>query len=337
MEADIVILKLHEAEKLACRVLETHGVRSEVASTVAHALVLADADGLPSHGLFRVPSYLVQLRSKKVDGTVSPKKKRISSSAIEVDVQGGFAYPALAIATDWLSLNVSKEGIAIATICNSHHCGVAGFPVEILARHSYIGLMFANTPKALAFTGDSKPTLGTNPIAFSCPRKDAEPLIIDLSLSKVARGRISLAQEQNESIPDDWAIDADGNPTTDPNKALKGALLPLGGAKGASLALMVEILAAALTRSQFGFEASSFFDAEGASPLVGQVLIAIDPKRFNPEFSVRIEQFFAQLTSNSATRLPGKRRFVSRQDAIANGIRYKALLIEELERLAQVS
>src|SRR5690606_2376488 len=129
-----------------------------------------------------------------------------------------------------------------------------------------VALMVGNSPKAMAFWGGRKPMIGTNPIAFAAPMPDMPPLVIDLALSQVARGRIVSAKDAGKSIPEGWAVDSEGNPTTDPAAALAGSLLPVGGAKGAALALMVEILAAALTGSSFGFEASSLFEGEGPAP-----------------------------------------------------------------------
>ena len=145
-------------------------------------------------------------------------------------------------------------------------------------------------PKRFRLGAAQKLLFGTNPIAFSTPREDEAPLVIDMSLSKVARGKVMVANQQDEKIPEGWAIDSEGKPTTDPKKALEGAMLPIGDAKGSALALMVEILAAGLTGSNFGFEASSFLNAEGDSPGVGQLIIAIDPSFFaGDQFSERTE------------------------------------------------
>jgi len=174
--------------------------------------------------------------------------------------------------------------------------------------------MFGNTPKAIPPWGGSKPLFGTNPIAFSAPRANDAPMVIDMSLSKVARGRVMLANQQNEKIPEGWAIDAEGKPTTDPKKALAGAMLPIGDAKGSALALMVEVLAGGLTGSNFGFEASSFLDAEGDSPAVGQLIIAIDPSFFSGEsFDARTETLIGTILEQPGTRLPGDKRIEKRK------------------------
>jgi LDH2 family malate/lactate/ureidoglycolate dehydrogenase len=168
---------------------------------------------------------------------------------------------------------------------------------------------------------------GTNPIAFACPRSGQPPLVIDLSLSKVARGKIMVAAQKGEAIPEGWALDAEGNATTDAKKALGGTMLPLGDAKGAALVLMVELLSAALSASHFGFEASSFFDAKGPPPRVGQLLLLIDPARFAGDaFAGRVETLLGAILGQAGTRLPGERRLKLRAAAALGGRQVQRLV-----------
>ena len=183
-----------------------------------------------------------------------------------VDAKYGFAYPALDMALAALPQAARKNGVAAAGIHHSHHCGVAGHPVEHLAQEGLVALLFANTPGAIAPWGGAKAVFGTNPIAFACPLPGRAPIVVDLSLSKVARGNILAAKQKGEPIPEGWALDADGKPTTDPTAALAGTMLPLGDAKGTALALMVELLAAGLTGANFAAEASSFLNAKARRP-----------------------------------------------------------------------
>ena len=197
-----------------------------------------------------------------------------------IDVANGFAYPAFDLAIAKLPAIAAETGIAAAGFVRSHHFGVAGRHVERLAEQGLLALTVSNTPNAMAAWGGKRPVFGTNPIAFAAPRRGAPPLVIDMALSEVARGKIVTAAQKGEPIPLGWAVDANGQPTTDAKAALAGTLVPAGGAKGAALALMVEMLAVALTGANFAFEASSFLDATGPPPGVGQVLIAIDPGGF---------------------------------------------------------
>ena len=256
-------LSLAQLHQLAVKALKLHNTSEPNANMVARALVAAEADGLGGHGLSRLPSYCAQSASGKVDGHAVPVATLVADSAIRVDAQHGFAFRALALAVEELCKLAPKNGIAVAAITHSHHCGAAGYHVEALARQGMVGLMFANTPRAIAPWGGKTGVFGTNPIAFAAPRKSKDPLVIDLSLSKVARGKIMVARQNKEPIPKGWALDSSGQPTTDPEAALSGTMLPMGEAKGAALVLMVEVLSAALTASHFGFEASSFFPLKG--------------------------------------------------------------------------
>jgi (2R)-3-sulfolactate dehydrogenase (NADP+) len=304
----------NEAWKLAFDVLQQHQTSTENAKEVADALICAEIDGQSGHGLSRIPSYIQQLSSGKVDGNAKPTIVSSNGAVIRIDAKNGFAYPALSLAIKEVASCSKKYGIAVASISHSHHFGQAGRHVERLAESGLIGLMFGNTPKAITPWGGSQALFGTNPIAFSAPRGKAPPLVVDLSLSKVARGKVMLANQKNERIPQGWAIDEQGNPTTDAKKALAGAMLPIGDAKGSALALMVEILSAALTGSNFGFEASSFFDSEGDSPGVGQLIIAIDPGFFSGDvFSERMETIISAILEQPSTRLPGNKRLEKRK------------------------
>jgi (2R)-3-sulfolactate dehydrogenase (NADP+) len=314
-------LSLEEVQRLAEKALMRHNTSAENARMVARALVAAEADGLGGHGLSRLVSYCAQSASGKVDGHAVPVVTPVADAALRIDANHGFAFGAMALAVEQLCQLAPKTGIAVAAVTHSHHCGAAGYHVEALARQGLVGLLFANTPKAIAPWGGQVGVFGTNPIAFAAPRKKKDPLVIDLSLSKVARGKIMVAQQNGTAIPEGWALDADGQATTDPDIALAGTMLPMGEAKGAALVLMVEVMAAALTAAHFGFEASSFFTGEGEPPNVGQLLLAFDPKPLSDGlFYNRLEALIEAILTQSDTRLPGDRRLTLRLRAQRDGV-----------------
>ncbi|MEM1235067.1 MAG: Ldh family oxidoreductase, partial [Pseudomonadota bacterium] len=246
---DRVNISLADAEDLLIRVFAAAGVASVAARSTAVALVAAEAEGQGGHGFSRVADYVAQVQSGKVNGAAHPQIVHETSAAIRVDAGLGFAYPALDLARDQGLPRARHAGIALMAVGNSHHCGALSVQVEKIAEAGLIGLMVANAPKAIAPWGAKEPFYGTNPIAFATPRADGPPLVIDLSLSKVARGKVMAAKKAGHAIPEGWALDADGNATTDPDAALAGTMVPIGEAKGTALALMVELLAAALTGS----------------------------------------------------------------------------------------
>jgi (2R)-3-sulfolactate dehydrogenase (NADP+) len=226
------------------------------------------------------------------------------------------------------------SGIAVAAIRRSHHFGQAGTHVERLADVGLVALAFANSPRAMAFWGGKRAMMGTNPIAFAAPLSGRPPLVIDLALSVAARAKIIKAQKDGRPIPPDWAIDADGNPTTDPTTALAGSLLPIGGAKGGALALMVEVLAAAVTGSHFGWEASSVLDEHGTAPNLGHTLIALDAGLLSGgAFASRMDGLLDAVERDPAVRLPGSRRLARRQRAARSGLDIADGLLSEIRAL----
>jgi len=304
--------------------------------SVAEALVQAEIDGQKGHGLSRIASYTLQSRAGKVDGFAQPRTEQRRPGALLIDAMGGFAYPAFQAALDQLPGCARETGIAAAAITRSHHCGVLGWHVERLARKGFVALAFANTPDALAPWGGTKRLFGTNPIAFAAPGPNDRPAVVDLALSKVARGKILTAAQKSEPIPDDWATDADGNPTTDARAALAGTLLPVGDAKGAALAFMVETIAVTLTGANFAFQASSFFDDQGGPPGVGQFLIAIDSDGFasSAVFAERFATLAAEFDSQPGARMPGTRRYRLRADAARDGITIGCDIANSIRELA---
>jgi (2R)-3-sulfolactate dehydrogenase (NADP+) len=325
-------LSIAEAQDLAGRTLERCRTSSENARCVAVALVAAEADGLKGHGLSRLPSYAAQAKVGKVDGFAVPQASRPRAAAAIIDAGHGFAYPAIALAETILPEMARAAGVACAGITRSHHCGAAGHPVERLAEAGLVAMLFANTPGAIAPWGGAKAVFGTNPIAFACPLPGAAPIVVDLSLSKVARGNILAARQKGERIPEGWALDAAGAPTTDPEAALAGTMLPLGDAKGTALALMVELLAAGLTGANYAAEASSFLDADGPPPGTGQLIIAIDPDAFAGGVA-HFARLAEMIEAQPGTRLPGSRRLAARAKARRDGLAVSDVLLAEIAAL----
>jgi (2R)-3-sulfolactate dehydrogenase (NADP+) len=329
-------LSVSELEAIIAGALIASNTSGTNARSVARALTQAEVDGQKGHGLSRVPSYAAQARAGKVDGHAVPQVHQTRPGALMVDAAHGFAFPAFDLAIERLPALAAANGIAAAGFFRSHHFGVVGRHVERLAEAGLVALAFGNTPKAIAAWGGKRPLYGTNPIAFAAPQRDRPPMVVDLALSLVARGKILTAAQKGEPVPTDWAVDEMGRPTTDAQAALKGALQPIGGAKGAALAMMVEVLAVALTSARFGFEASSFFDAEGPPPGVGQLLVAIDPGAFagRDTFAERMAALAGMIESDAGVRLPGARRLALRTKAAVEGIEVDAKLLEEVRAIA---
>lgn len=303
------------------------------AGSVARALLAAELAGQNGHGLRRVAAYSAQARAGKVDGFATPVSEQFRPGALSIDAGNGFAYPAMDLALEWLPDAARSQGIAIAGIRRSHHCGVAGVIVEALAEQGVAALMVANAPAAMAPWGGRRALFGTDPIAFAAPLDGQDPVVVDISLSKVARGKIMAAAQKGDAIPEGWALDPDGQPTTDAKAAMAGTMIPLGDAKGTALALMVELLCAGLTGANYAWQATSFFDDKGDPPGTGQAIIAIDPDAFGPGGSERMAMMADMVAGTEGARLPGRRRQQIRADYLANGIPVDIALADDIRAI----
>ncbi len=330
-------LSLEAAERLALDALQVAGASPGMAAATARALVAAEAQGQAGHGLSRVPQYVAFLRNGRAAGDAAPRVVAERGGAALVDAGHGLAFPAMDLAVREATGRARSHGVALVGLTNSQHAGAMGLPVEALARQGLVALAFTNSPSAMPVPGGRRPLMGTNPIAAAFPRRNAAPLVVDLALSEVARGKIMVAAKAGKRIPEGWAIDAEGRPTTDPNAALSGAMLAMGGTKGALLALVVELLCAALTGAAFGFEADSFFQDEGNRPRLGQALLAIDPGALAGQavYLERVEALISAMLADEGVRLPGSRRAGLAEAAAKEGLDLPDALVDRLRDLVR--
>jgi (2R)-3-sulfolactate dehydrogenase (NADP+) len=333
-------LPLAEVQALVAAALQRAGANPAMAQSTARALVLAESQGQGGHGLSRVAQYSTHLRNGRANGQAVPQVLRRKGAALVVDAQEGLAFPACELAVSEAIAAARSQGVAMVGVVRSHHCGVVVDHLRAVAAAGMVGLGFANSPAAMPAAGGKHPVFGTNPVAAVFPRRQhpgapagaRDPLMIDLSLSEVARGKVMLAAKEGRAIPAGWALDAQGQPTTDANAALAGSMLPLGAVsspKGAMLALVVELLVTAVIGAQFGFEASSFFVDEGNRPGIGQAFIVIDPGALagNDSYLDRLEVLVAEMLKDDGVRLPGARREALRRKAEADGLEVSDALL----------
>jgi len=324
-----------ELFRLGCTALERAGAHTAMAQAAARHLVQAEAQGLPTHGMSRVPFYCSMLRNGRADGAAQPGMVSDRAAACLIDNRDGLPY----VSVDWAVAEViqraRRNGIAFAGIRNSSHVGVLGIHLLAVAEAGLVGFAFTNSPAAIPAWGGKKPLFGTNPVAAAFPRRSADPIVIDLALTTVVRGRIMMAMRNGERIPEGWALDRHGKPTTDPKEAIEhGSLFPIGGAKGAMLALMFELICASLTGAAIGPEADSFFAEQGNKPRIGQAFIAIDPAALagSDKFAERVEAVVSTMLSDPEVRLPGARRFAAERAAKA-GLEIPDDLLAQIEKL----
>ncbi len=327
---------MKELQDLVAAGLARAGAGEAMAQATAQALVAAEAEGMSSHGLFRAAQYAGHLRSGRADGSAQARVVAEKPAACLVDAGEGLAFPACALAVREVIARARTCGTAFAGVTRSHHFGVAAWHLAPIAQAGMVGLAFSNSPAAMPAWGGRRAIFGTNPVAAVFPRRGAAPLVIDLSLSEVARGKLMVAAKEGKPIPTGWALDRDGNPTTDPKAGLDGMMLPAGGVKGAMLALVVELLCCALTGAAFGFEADSFLAESGNRPRIGQAFLAIDPGALAGDevFHQRMEVLVAAMLADDSVRLPGARRQQLLSKAQSGGVEVPAAMLAQLQSLA---
>jgi (2R)-3-sulfolactate dehydrogenase (NADP+) len=324
-----------ELFRLGCTALERAGAHAAMAQAAARHLVQAEAQGLPTHGMSRVPFYCSMLRNGRADGSAHPTLASDRAGACLIDNHDGLPYVSVEWAVGEVIQRARRNGIAFAGIRNSSHVGVLGIHLLAVAEAGLVGFAFTNSPAAIPPWGGKKALFGTNPVAAAFPRRDADPIVIDLALTTVVRGRIMMAMRKGERIPEGWALDRHGKPTTDPKEAIEhGSLFPIGGAKGAMLALMFELICASLTGAAIGPEADSFFSEKGNKPRIGQAFMAIDPGALagRDKFAERVETVVSTMLADPEVRLPGARRFAAERAAKA-GIEVPDDLLAQIEKL----
>src|SRR5258706_6972504 len=325
-----------ELERLMTTALRQSGATPAMAAATARALVVAELEGIASHGASRIPQYCGHLRNGRANGAAVPVVSHDRKAACVVDAKQGLAFEACALASQEAIRRAREFGVAFVSVANSNHFGVAAFHLEPIVAAGLVGIAMGNSPAAMPAWGGKHALFGTNPIAAGFPRRARAPLMIDLSLSAVAPGKIMVAARDGKPIPEGWALDKDGKPTTDARAALEGSMLPAGGVKGAMLALTVELLVCALSGAAFGFESDSFFTEEGRPTRIGQALIAIDPAALagNDVYFERVETLIAAMSEEPEVRLPGERRLRNRQQAQRDGVHIPADLMAKIRDLA---
>ena len=329
-------IRFDDLRSLLRRIFLNNATSNSVADILAANCAGCERDGAISHGIFRIPGYLASLASGWVDGKAEPDVNPASPSFIRIDARNGFAQPALVAGAEAINTAVARTGIAIVAIRDSHHFSALWPDVEPFAREGLLALTFVNGLANVVPHGGHTPVYGTNPIAFATPVAGGEPLVVDQATSVMANGEVRLHARANTALPPGAGVDSAGRPSTDPHAILAGgALNTFGGYKGSSIALMVELMAGALTGGQLSFE-NDFGDRVGAqTPKAGQLLIVIDPARGgNSEFARRVAYLCSRLIEAGQDRLPGQRRYASRRDAERFGIPISEENLVQLKALA---
>jgi (2R)-3-sulfolactate dehydrogenase (NADP+) len=317
-----VKLTADQASDLIFDALVGAGTVARNARYLADAVLETELAGLDGHGFHWLKVYCEHVQSGKVDGKATPVVKRMTNVAFRVDAKNGFAHPAIEKGLAHLIPAAQDHGIAAMAVHNSYNAGTLGFHTAQIAEQGLVALGFANSVPAMAPVGGRTPVIGTNPMSFAVPgRKGRVAFLIDQSSSTVAWTAVKRAAEENRVIPEGWALDREGKPTTDPQKALEGSMAPAGGYKGFGWGLIVEALCGAVAGANRGVEMGSMTENDGLPVGAGQFFIALEPKVFSGGlFEKQIERLISSITSQSGARLPNARRVESRNKMLKSGL-----------------
>jgi (2R)-3-sulfolactate dehydrogenase (NADP+) len=330
-------LTLDALTALANEALVASGASASAGRITAKYLVAADAQGLGTHGVVRVPAYCAHLKSGRARGDAVPRIVNEKAAACLIDAGSGLGFEPAEFALEQAMQRANKFGIGLAGVTNSHHCGALGILLEAVAARGMVGLAFSNAPAAIMAWGGKRPLLGTNPVAAVFPRESGAPLIIDLSLTQVTRGQILLYANAGKQLPEGWGMDKDGKPTTDPHKIMVGGSLhAVGGLKGTMLALAVEILCCAVMGAALSHEVEPMLVNNGKPMDLGQAFVVIDPAALagRERYLERVETLIEAMLEDDEVRLPGARRVENAARAAKNGIEIPAELAKQLHDLA---
>ncbi|SHE31522.1 Malate/lactate/ureidoglycolate dehydrogenase, LDH2 family [Desulfofundulus australicus DSM 11792] len=325
-----------------CReLLVAVGVPGEDAEVVAGVLIDTSLEGIDTHGISRLPIYLSRVRNGRINARPRITVEK-SGAVATVDGDNGLGQ-LVAVRSMEVAINLAAEcGVGFVATRRSNHFGAASYYCKMAARRQMVGMAFTNTPPGIPPWGGRRPYFGTNPIAFAFPT-DKHPVVVDMSSSTVARGNIILAAREGREIPPGWAIDAEGRPTTDPGKALEGAVLPVGGAKGYALALAVEVMSGIISGSAYGPEVGWIYDDSLEPVNIGHSFIAIDISRLMPveTFHERMADMIRGIKAVPLAEgferifIPGERRQIKAQARMNEGIPVSDNLLKELNELAR--
>lgn len=335
----VVKITLEDVKSLSFAVLRNVGFGEVHAKAISKMLYTCQLDDCQSHGLFRLFMCRQTMQAGKIDGQILPLISDTDTAIVHADAQGGMSLLAIDSAMPTLIEKTRKHGIAALAVNRCFHFSALWPEVERLSKAGLAGMAMVPSHSWVAPAGGTRGSLGTNPLAFSWPRKGQSPFTFDFATSAFARGEIELYKRANKPLPVGVAIDKDGQATTDPQAALDGAMLTFGGYKGSALSLMIELLAGPLIDDMTSLESMSFAEEKGGAPYHGEIIIAFDPNLFSGgkvlENDTRAERLFADIVEQGA-RLPSQRRYAARARNLERGyIEIPQQLHEDLLKLVQ--
>lgn len=330
-------------ERYCSAVMQAAGLSDEDAHVVAWALVAANLEGIDTHGVSRLALYAHRVKAGLASACPAMRWSHPAPAVTLLDADNALGPVAATAAIDEAVRLARTQGVGMVAVAHTNHAAALSAYTERAAEQGCLALMVCNTPPAMPPWGGREAFLGTNPLAFGAPGPTASdaPVIVDMATSLVARGNIIMAARQGKPIPEGWAVDVEGNPTTDAQAALNGSVLPMAGAKGYALALMIEILSATLSGSGWGPHVHSPYNDWNSPTDSGLWCLAINVGSLMSvdEYAARLGGLLQAIYDVPAApgqqiRIPGERRMQVRAARLMNGIPLDAATRKELDALS---
>jgi len=333
---ETVVLSIEALSERVETIFRKAGLSSTHATALSRVIVAGERDGCKSHGIYRIEGCLRTLKARKVSADAKPVLDDDGTAVLRVAAGGGFSCAAFELGAPVLAERAKRLGLAALVINDCTHFSALWPEVESLTGMGVAALAMCPSYSTVAPAGGTRPLLGTNPMAFGWPRQGQPPYVFDFATSVAARGEIELHRRAGRPLPEGWALDAEGRPTTEPEAALAGAMLPFGGHKGSAISTMIELLAGAMIGDLTSSEALDVLGSTALAPRHGELILAFSPERFaagrpGDPFQ-RAETLFEAIVGQGA-RLPSQRRFAARRRTMEEGIALTAAEAEQLQRL----
>ncbi|KYH31031.1 Ldh family oxidoreductase [Neomoorella mulderi] len=340
-----ITIKFETLHQFCVKAIRAVGAKEEIARIVADVLLEADLRGISSHGISRLPVYIKRIKLGLMDADAMPNIVKETLCTALLDGNNGFGQVGAFKGMELCIKKAKETGVGIAGVRNTNHIGMAGYYAMMAMKEQMIGMVFANASAHMPAWGGLKACLGTNPIAIAIPGGKQPSVVVDMATSAAARGKIIMAARRGEPIPPGWAIDKEGRPTQDANKALEGFILPLGGPKGYGLSLVIDVLAGVLTGALFGSRIPSM-TSDWTRPLnCGVWLLAFRIDNFVDveEFAIRFDTLIADLKDSPLAPgfekiyVPGEIEMETREERLRSGIPLDEEVIQELKNVSETT
>lgn len=314
-------IKLIDLRTACIKALKAAGCDDANADAISGTVCAAERDHCHSHGILRMPGYLKSFAGGKANPTAAPTWEKTAPGVIRGDGDNGFAPLSLNMMSGDVGELAKQQGVACLALTNMHHFAALWPEMELMTQQGLVAMTMTSAFPIVPPPGGSRPLFGTNPIAFGWPRDGGEAVIFDMATAARAHGEILMAAREGKQLPPGTIIDKDGKPSTDPADVQGGAILAFGGAKGALVSMMVELMAGALMGEPFSFETAKKVEPDGLANRGGQLIIAIDPARFGDAggWAQHAEALFAEMIKQDGVRMPSQRRYEARRMTEVSG------------------